>query len=74
VMPLGRYLQEHFYWSGDLKQVYESKLTYPVFAVKRPWGELLVCDLAISDAVALDPRAARTLTNLLVRSIAGSAD
>jgi hypothetical protein len=35
---------------------------------------LLVCDLAVTDAVALDPRAARTLTNPLVRSIAGSAD
>jgi len=65
VLPLGRYLAPHFYWRGDLKKVYQSKLSYPVFAVRQPWGELVVCDLAISDAAGLDPRAARTLINLL---------
>lgn len=65
VLPLGRYLAPHFYWRGDLKKIYQSKLSYPVFAVRRPWGELVVCDLVIHDAVAMDPRAARTLDNLL---------
>jgi hypothetical protein len=69
VLPLGRYLTPHFYWSGDVNKVYESKLTYPVFAVRRPWGELVVCDLAVADSVAFDPRAARTLSNLLVKKI-----
>lgn len=65
VLLLGRYLSPHFYWSGNLREVYESKLSYPVFAVRQSWGVLLVCDLAISDAAALDPRAERTLVNLL---------
>jgi hypothetical protein len=65
VLPLGRYLAPHFYWSGDLKKVYQSKLSYPVFAVRQPWGDLVVCDLAINDAAALDSRATRTLANLI---------
>jgi hypothetical protein len=69
VIPLGRFLQSHFYWSGDLNKVYQSKLSYPVFAVRRPWGELIVCELRLSAAVAHEPRAARTLGNLICRSI-----
>ena len=69
VTPLGRYLEPHFYWSGDLKKVYASKLSYPVFAVRRPWGDLVVCELAINDAIGLDPRAARTLGNLITANL-----
>ncbi len=65
VIPLGRYLPSHFYWSGDLKKVYQSKIEYPVFAVRRPWGELLVCELNLTAAVIRDPRAAKTLNNLI---------
>ena len=65
VIPLGRFLAPHFYWSGDLKKNYAVKIEYPVFAVRRPWGELLVCDLGISESLAADPRAAKTLLNLI---------
>jgi hypothetical protein len=69
VIPLGRFLESHFYWSGNLKKIYESKLTWPVFAVRRSWGTLVVCELALSDAMAHDPRAARTLSNLLTQAM-----
>jgi len=65
ITPIGRYLSPHFYWQGDLKKVYESNLTYPVFAVKKSWGVLIVCELNISDAIQHDPRAGKTLINLL---------
>jgi len=65
VTPLGRFLAPHFYWSGDLKKNYADKIEYPVFAVRRPWGELLVCDLTVSESLAADPRAAKTLFNLI---------
>lgn len=65
VIPLGRFLPPHFYWSGNLKKVYGANLSYPVFAVKRAWGELLVCELNLNEAVTHDPRAAKTLSNLL---------
>ena len=65
VTVLGRFLPPHFYWSGDLKKIYQSKLSYPVFAAKRPWGELVVCDLRVTEAAACDPRALKTLNNLV---------
>ena len=69
VTPIGRFLAPHFYWSGDdLREVYQSKLSYPVFAVQREWGQLLVCDLAITPSL-VDPRAAKTLVNLVTRAI-----
>lgn len=69
VVPLGRHLDPHFYWSGDLKQVYAAKLAWPVFAVRRSWGTLIVCELAIPEALPHDPRAARTLSNLVSRPL-----
>jgi hypothetical protein len=69
VEPIGRFLEPHFYWSGDLKKVYESKIAYPVFAVHHDWADLIVCDLTLSDAIAFDPRAAKTLTNLLLQPL-----
>ena len=65
VIALGRFLQPHFYWSGNLKKIYESKLSYPVFAVKRDWGEPVVSELNLSAALPHDPRAARTLKNMI---------
>ncbi len=69
VIPLGRFLSPHFYWGGNLKKIYESNIGYPVFAVNRDWGKLIVCDLAIKEAISYDPRAAKTLTNLIVEPI-----
>ncbi len=65
VIPIGRYLEPHFYWSGDLQKIYDGKIGYPVFAVKEGWGNVVVCDLTISDAIKYDPRAAKTLINLI---------
>lgn len=65
VTVIGRYLEPHFYWSGNLKKVYESRLRYPVFAVQKEWGQVIICDLVISDAIKYDPRAAKTLLNLI---------
>jgi hypothetical protein len=69
IKPIGRYLATHFYWGGDYQQTYLSKLRYPVFAVKRDWGSLIVCELDISDAVEYDPRAGKTLVNLIKKKI-----
>lgn len=71
VTILGRYLAPHFYWAGDRDAVYQSSLRYPVFAVEQDRAvQLVVCDLVITDALGFDPRAGRTLTNLLTESIA----
>jgi cellobiose-specific phosphotransferase system component IIB len=69
VIPLGRFLNSHFYWSGNLKNVYDNKIGYPVFAVKYAWGDIIVCDLVISEALEYDPRAAITLRNLMYQTI-----
>jgi len=53
VIALGRFLQPHFYWSGNLKKAYASKLSYPVFAVWRLRGELVVCGRNLCETVAL---------------------
>jgi beta-galactosidase len=68
VTAIGRYLEPHFYWSGDLQKVYDAKIGYPVFAVAEDWGNVIVCDLSISDAITHDPRAAKTLKNLITES------
>ena len=39
--------------------------------MRRPWGDLVVCELAINDAIGLDPRAAQTLGNLIAASLEG---
>ncbi|TDG36171.1 hypothetical protein EZJ43_09195 [Pedobacter changchengzhani] len=65
VLPIGRYLAPHFYWSGDLQKMYDAKIGYPVFAVKEDWGNVIICDLTISNAIKYDPRAAKTLVNLI---------
>lgn len=69
VIPLGRYLEPHAYWSGNLDDMYRQKLGYPVFAVNYPWGQLVVCDLIIEGAIEADPRAGQTLLNLLTADI-----
>ena len=69
VLALGRFLAPHFYWQGNLKKVYEAKIGYPVFFVKEKWGNVLVCDLMITDVIAHDPRAAQTLVNLINQPI-----
>ena len=65
VIALGRFLPPHFYWSGDLKKIYQAKQEYPVFAARRPWGELLVCELKLTGAITHDPRAAKSFNNLI---------
>ncbi len=67
VTPVGRYLAPHLYWPGDFDATYRDLLRFPVFEIERDSGLLTVCDLAISESIALDPRAGRTLRNLLVR-------
>ncbi|MDB5193839.1 MAG: lacZ 5 [Segetibacter sp.] len=69
VIPLGRYLEPHAYWSGNLDEVYKQKIGYPVFAVNYPWGQLVVCDLIIEGAIEYDPRAGQTILNLLTADI-----
>jgi hypothetical protein len=69
VIPLGRYLEPHAYWTGNLDEVYKQKVGYPVFAVNYPWGQLVVCDLIIEGAVERDPRAGQTILNLLTAEI-----
>lgn len=69
VIPLGRYLEPHAYWSGNLKEVYKQKMGYPVFAVNYNWGQLVVCDLIIEDAIDTDPRAGQTIMNLITAKI-----
>jgi hypothetical protein len=69
VIPLGRYVEPHAYWAGNLDEVYRQKTGYPVFAVNYPWGQLVVCDLIIEGAVAHDPRAGQTILNLLTAEI-----
>ncbi len=70
VIPIGRFLSPHFYWTGgNLKDIYESKISYPVFAVRRDWGHLIICDLMISKSLPFDPRAAITLTSLITKPI-----
>lgn len=69
VIPLGRYLEPHAYWSGNLDEVYKQKIGYPVFAVNYPWGQLVICDLIIEGAIEYDPRAAQTIMNLLSAEI-----
>lgn len=70
VIPIGRFLSPHFYWTGgNLKDIYKSKISYPVFAVRRDWGQLIICDLMISKSLPFDPRAAITLTNLITKPI-----
>jgi hypothetical protein len=69
VIPIGRYLEPHAYWTGNLDEVYKQKLGYPVFAVNYPWGQVVVCDLIIEGAVDTDPRAGQTILNLLSADI-----
>ena len=69
VIPLGRYLNAHFYWKGDLKKIYESTISYPVFAVDENYGQLIVCELNITQSISTDPRAAITLNNLVLASV-----
>lgn len=69
VIPLGRFLNSHFYWAGNLKNVYDTKIGYPVFAVNYNWGEIVVCDLVISEAIDYDPRAAITFKNIIYQTI-----
>lgn len=69
VIPIGRYLEPHAYWSGNLDDMYKQKVGYPVFAVNYPWGQLVVCDLIIEGAIQYDPRAGQTLLNLLTADI-----
>jgi hypothetical protein len=69
VQPIGSYLPPHQYWPGDYAVITKSLWTYPVFAVKRPWGELLVSELALAQTLPFDPRAARTLADLLTEPI-----
>lgn len=69
VIPLGRYLEPHAYWSGNLDEMYKQKIGYPVFAVNYSWGQLVVCDLIIETAIEFDPRAGQTILNLLSADI-----
>jgi hypothetical protein len=69
VIPIGRYLEPHAYWSGNLDDMYKQRIGYPVFAVNYPWGQLVVCDLIIEGAIDYDPRAAQTIMNLLSAEI-----
>ncbi len=69
VIPLGRYLNSHFYWQGDLKKIYEGTISYPVFAVNENYGKLVVCELNITQSIGTDPRAAITLNNLITAPI-----
>ena len=68
VISLGRYLAPHFYWK-DLKKSYAENIRYPVVAVSREWGQVLVCDLTISESISLDPRAGKTLTNFVTQPL-----
>lgn len=65
VNPIGRYLNSHFYWQGNLKKVYDNTISYPVFSVSRSYGDLVVCELNITESIDLDPRAEITLRNLV---------
>jgi len=69
VIPIGRYLEPHAYWSGNLREVYQQKIGYPVFAVNYDWGQLIICDLIIEGAIEKDPRAGQTIVNLLTAEI-----
>jgi beta-galactosidase len=69
VIPIGRYLEPHAYWSGNLDDMYKQRLGYPVFAVNYSWGQLVVCDLIIEGAIDYDPRAGQTIVNLLTADI-----
>jgi beta-galactosidase len=69
VVALGRYLEPHAYWSGKLDEVYKQKIGYPVFAVNYPWGQLVVCDLIIEEAIDYDPRAGQTILNLMTADL-----
>ena len=69
VIPLGRYLEPHAYWSGNLDEVYKQTIGYPVFAVDYLWGQLVICDLIIEGAIDYDPRAGQTILNLLTVEI-----
>ena len=69
VIPIGRYLEPHAYWSGNLKEVYQQKIGYPVFGVNYDWGQLIICDLIIEGAIEKDPRAGQTIINFLTAEI-----
>ncbi|MEO6914579.1 MAG: glycoside hydrolase family 2 TIM barrel-domain containing protein [Chitinophagaceae bacterium] len=70
VIPIGKFLLPHFYWTeGNLNDIYKSKISYPVFAVRRDWGTIIICDLMISESLSFDPRAGITLTNLMIKPI-----
>lgn len=69
VIALGRYLPPHAYWSGDWDEIYKKTLSYPVFAVNQDWGQVVVCELMIENAVAFDPRAGQTIVNLITAAI-----
>jgi|GEM_PF-6367346 len=69
VIPLGRYLEPHAYWSGNLDEVYKQKVGYPVFAVNYSWGQLVICELIIEGAIDYDPRAGQTILNMLTAEI-----
>lgn len=65
VIPIGRYLGPHFYWSGSVPDNWLEQISWPVFAVQYDWGEVLVSELAIEAALPYDPRAVRTLSNFV---------
>ncbi len=69
VNPIGRYLNSHFYWQGNLKKVYDNTISYPVFSVVKDYGDLVVCELNISESIDKDPRAETTLRNLVLEKI-----
>lgn len=66
VIPLGRYLNSHFYWQGNLKEIYQNTISYPIFAVNEKYGLLVVSELNITQSIDTDPRAAITLRNLIL--------
>lgn len=65
VLPIGRYLNSHFYWRGSIKDNLLREWSWPVFAVQYDWGDVLVSELTIEDALPYDSRAARTLSNFI---------
>ena len=67
VKLIGRYVSPHF--SGWTPEIALTQGGFPVFSVHRDWGWLVVCDLAITEAIAHDPRAGLTLLNLLSKPL-----
>jgi hypothetical protein len=65
VRVIGQYLAPTYIWPKEHWKLFNEKVSQPVYAVRTDGYEIIVSELRIEDCLQTDPRAARTLINLV---------